>query len=869
MNATEALIGTAPRVGARHSSVGRIAATAVLVSVAYYVGANIGFILRVPPSALSILWPPNAILTATLLLAPTRLWWVYLLAALPAHLIAKLGVGWPLPLILTLFATNCLEALVAAVSVRQLSDAPSRFDTLYRTGVFIAGAVLAAPFVSSFVAAAMVSHFLYEPYWLVWRTRFFANVLTQLTLVPSIITVIAVLSSWRDRTARRRYMEAACLALAIMIVGVVVMAEPIRYTRAVPGAPYTPLSLFLPLILWAAVRFGPGGASLSLLGLQITIVLIAGWHPAVTPMSRVEGVTAMEMLLCIVAIPLTYLAAAFEERRRSNEALADRLRFEELLVRLSSTFVHLPSDRVETAFESSLRQLGQFLALDRITLYRHAREAEQFVVAYSWSTAGVGPVPGVSVIRDFPWITSELFREHPVALSRPEELPPEAARDAETFRERGIRSNLAVPLVAGGRILGSLAFVTLAVERAWPDDLVQRLRLVGEVFANALAQKEAEDAVRESELMKSAILASVTSNIAVLDREGRIVTVNDGWSRFGRENGGTLQTPVGASYLEACRRAAAEGAIYAGDALAGIEAVLDGSQPDFLLEYFYRLPAGERWFTMSVVPLSVPEGGAVVSHTDITERKRAELEAQRSRQELAHFTRVSTIGEMTASLAHELNQPLTGILANAQAALRFLASKSPDLLEIREILKDIVDDDRRAGEVIRRLRGLLRKEEVQYRLLDLNVLIRDVAKLLSSDAIIRNVSVRLELDPDPAIVSGDGVQLQQVVLNLLLNAMDAMNESAGDGRTVTVRTEHSDTGAIHVSVQDAGTGFRQGTQHLVFEPFYTTKPSGMGMGLAISKSIIEAHGGLIWAGDNALGGATFHFSIPVPARESV
>jgi len=869
MNATDVLIGTAHRVDARQSSVRHVLATAMLVSVAYYIGASIGILLRVPPSTLTVLWPPNAILTAVLLLAPVRRWWIYLLAALPAHLIADRVMPWPVPLILALFVTVCLEALVAAVCVRALSDAPSRFDTLYRAGVFIGGAVLAAPFVSSFPTAGLVSVFLDEPFWLAWRTRFFANVLTQLTLVPSIITVVTLLSGWRSHTARRPYVEVACLALATVIVAVVVMAEPIRYTRAVPGTPYTPLSLFLPLVLWAAVRFGPGGASLSLLSLLVVIVLIARWHQPVTQMSPIEGITAMQMLLSIVAIPLTYLAAAFEERRRSNEALADRLRFEELLVRLSSTFVHLPSDRVETAFESALRQLGQFLALDRITLYRHSREAEQFVVAYSWSTAGVGPIPRVSVIRDFPWITSELLREHPVAFSRPEELPPEAARDAETFRERGIRSNLAVPLVAGGRILGSLAFVTLAVERAWPNDLVQRLRLVGEVFANALAQKEAEDAVRESELMKSAILASVTSCIAVLDREGRIVTVNDGWMRFGRENGGTLQAPVGASYLEACRHAAREGAMYAGEAAAGIEAVLDGSQSDFLLEYFYRLPAGERWFTMSVVPLSVPEGGAVVSHTDTTERKRAELEAQRSRQELAHFTRVSTIGEMTASLAHELNQPLTGILANAQAALRFLASKSPDLLEIREILKDIVDDDRRAGEVIRRLRGLLRKEDVQYRLLDLNVLIRDVAKLLSSDAIIRNLSVRLELDPDPAIVSGDGVQLQQVVLNLLLNAMEAMNESAGNGRTITVRTEHNDTGAIHVSVQDAGTGFRQGTQHLVFEPFYTTKPSGMGMGLAISKSIIEAHGGLIWAGDNALGGATFHFSIPVPARESV
>src|SRR5262245_8722575 len=550
----------------------------------------------------------------------------------------------------------------------------------------------------------------------------------------------------------------------------------------------------------------------------------------------------------------------------SRAELAVRLRFEELLVRLSSTFVHLPSHEVETAFETSLRQLGQFLGLDRVTLYRISRDAEEFVVAYSWSGPGVGSLPSVIVSQDFPWISSQIFREQPVACSRPEELPLEGVRDAETLRRRGVRSNLAIPMVAGGRVIGALAFVTLTVERAWPDELVQRLRLVGEVFANALAQKEADNALRESEQVKSAILASLSSNVAVLDREGRIVTVNDGWTRFAKESGGMPDAGVGASYLDVWRRAAGDDAPYAGEALAGIEAVLDRSRAGFTLEYPSRAPGGgERWFTISVVPLSLPEGGAVVSHTEITERKRAELEAQRSRQELAHFTRVSTIGELTASLAHELNQPLTGILANAQAALRLLEATPPDLLEIRSILSDIVNDDKRAGDVIRRLRGLLRKEGTQFRLLDLNALIRDVAKLLSSDAVIRNISVRLELGPDPMFVSGDSVQLQQVVLNLLLNAMEAMAECAGDRRAITVRTESTEGEAVHVSVRDAGTGFRQGAQHRIFEPFYTTKPSGLGMGLAISKSIIEAHGGRIWAVDNSPAGAIFHFSLPVAA----
>src|SRR6185436_18938669 len=320
-----------PLLSPRRPSIPRVAATALLVAIAYYIGAHVGFILRLPASTLSLLWPPAAILTATLMLAPVRRWWIYLLAAFPAHLVAELGGSWPLSLVLALFATLCTEALTAAVFVRQVSDAPARFDTLRRVAVFIGGAVLLAPFVSSFPAAAAVSGLLHEPYWLVWRTRFFSNVLTELTLVPAIVTVI----TWRlgrgGSTTFRCYIEAALLAVATVTVSVVVMAEPIHGASAIPGAPYTALALFLPFILWAAVRFGPGGTSLLLLcPLLLVVVLLTHGHRSVASLPRAEGVTAIQILMIVVAIPLVCLAAVFDERRRANEALTDRLRFEEL-----------------------------------------------------------------------------------------------------------------------------------------------------------------------------------------------------------------------------------------------------------------------------------------------------------------------------------------------------------------------------------------------------------------------------------------------------------------------------------------------------------------------------------------------------------
>jgi C4-dicarboxylate-specific signal transduction histidine kinase len=421
-----------------------------------------------------------------------------------------------------------------------------------------------------------------------------------------------------------------------------------------------------------------------------------------------------------------------------------------------------------------------------------------------------------------------------------------------------------VPLLAGDRVLGSLGFARPAADGPWSDELRQRLHLVGEVFANALARKETEDALRASEAMKSAILGSLTNGVAVLDRDGWIIAVNEGWTQSACETDPTM-VAVGVSYLAACRQAARRDTPHAAEILAGVQAVLAHARPAFAMEY---APDGrERWFALSVVPLDRPEGGAVMSQTDVTERKQAEMDAQRSRQELAHFTRVSTMGELAASLAHELNQPLAGILINAEAARRLLDATPPATSELRDTLSDIIDDDTRAAEVIQRLRDLLRKGDSQRVLLDLNLVVRDVIRLVSSDAVIRNVTVTLECSPEPICVRGDRVQLQQVVLNLLLNAMEAVADGAPEHRTIVVRTERTPA-AVHVSVQDAGPGLREGTNELVFEPFYTTKPTGMGMGLSIVRSIIRMHDGVVSATNNPTRGATFRCTLPFAVADT-
>jgi PAS domain S-box-containing protein len=248
---------------------------------------------------------------------------------------------------------------------------------------------------------------------------------------------------------------------------------------------------------------------------------------------------------------------------------------------------------------------------------------------------------------------------------------------------------------------------------------------------------------------------------------------------------------------------------------------------------------------------------------DITERKQAEAEVQQHRQELAHVSRVSIMGELSASMAHELNQPLTAILTNAQAAQRFMASGKADMNEFREILKDIAHDTTRARDVIRHLRALVKKSESDFTHLDIGETIREVVGFLHGDRVARNVRVVLELATGLPPVCGDRIQLQQVMINLLLNAFDALTNTPVPERSVVVATVLDSSQLIHITVRDNGTGIPADKLHALFEPFYTTKSEGMGMGLTVSRSIIEAHRGRIWAENNSEGGATFHITLPV------
>jgi PAS domain S-box-containing protein len=290
------------------------------------------------------------------------------------------------------------------------------------------------------------------------------------------------------------------------------------------------------------------------------------------------------------------------------------------------------------------------------------------------------------------------------------------------------------------------------------------------------------------------------------------------------------------------------------------------SNDGFETQYRVIHPDGKnRWVLMQGQVESDAAGQPVsivgVSH-DITSRKSAELAAEQHRNEMVRMARVGLVGQLSGSIAHELNQPLAAILANAQAAQRLLAREPVDWREIGESLKDIVEDDQRAVEVIRRLRSLFERGESQRQPLKPNEFVREALKLAHNDMVTQQVSLATELAEDLPVVAADWVQLQQVMLNLIVNACEAMAENEPATRELTVRTWRDNGGEVMVSVADTGKGIDAGAVVRLFESFFTTKNNGMGMGLAISRSIIEAHGGQLALTNNSERGAAFCFSLP-------
>jgi PAS domain S-box-containing protein len=436
------------------------------------------------------------------------------------------------------------------------------------------------------------------------------------------------------------------------------------------------------------------------------------------------------------------------------------------------------------------------------------------------------------------------------------------------LRGRRAKSILCLPLIKQGRLTALLYLENTLSSYAFPPDRIAILELLAAQAAISLENTRLYSDLQEREAKVRRLVESNIIGVLFWNLEGGIVEANDtflrivGWDRedlvSGRVRWSDLTPPEWRDHT----------------ARAIEEMKMSGSYQAFEKEYF-RKDGGRVPVLIGSAAFDEKRDQGVAFVLDLTERKEAEKklgESERryreAQEELAHVTRVTTLGELTASIAHEVNQPLAGVLANAEACLLWLDRETPNLDGARRSVEWIIQDANRAGDVIRRVRGLLKKSDAQKAPLDINDVVNDGVALVQRELVSHRVSLRMELAPVGPVALADRVQLQQVIINLVINGIEAMQAVTNRPRELSIRT-HRNERQVVVTVKDCGVGISPEDADRLFNAFFTTKSSGMGMGLSICRSIIEAHDGRLWAEPNLPHGAIFHFTVPLHQEETL
>lgn len=559
----------------------------------------------------------------------------------------------------------------------------------------------------------------------------------------------------------------------------------------------------------------------------------------------------------IVGVAQSCLIVALVVMNRRKKRLVreqeERFRFERVLTEISGDLVEASVETLDQAISGALEKVRGTMDFQSCLLFEHPRESEAIRILYHTDLAqrevGATAVPELR----FPWLCRQIQARKAIPLANAcRDLPGDAAEEREYVRVKNIKSALVIPLHSTDGTIHGVSFCTANRYQEWTDPLVWQLHALGDVLSSSVSRHRAEMELRLSEeRFSKAFHASPSAVMIFRARDETILDVNEGWEK-----------QFGHTYAEAVGRLPEDLGLYRTEKeRLNLGAMVDavGALRDH--EVILRTRA-EKEITciMSLETITIHDEACYIAiFHDITDQRRME-EIRRS---MMHVSRLALVGELTASIAHEINQPLGAILSNTEAAEMLMEAKHPPLDVIRQILADIRKDDLRASQVIRHIRTLVRRSPLRLLPIQANEVVMDVLKLLSTDAQKRGIMLQSELAPDTPAVPADRVHLQQVLINLIVNAMDAMTTSSTACEpTVLVQTRRERSDGISISVRDRGNGIPEDRLPQIFESFFTTKVEGMGLGLAMARSIIEAHRGSIAAWNHPEGGAVFHFTLP-------
>ena len=746
-------------------------------------------------------WFPDSVLLCALLRTRPRWWLLLLVGTLPIRFFSGVAAEVPLGMLVGTAANDSLKAVMVAYLLRRLMSDPLRFQNVRDFGVYCLVAVLAVPALSAIAGAASRGEW-GAMYWTNVERWFLGNALTQLIITPFIFY-------WLFWPAERRQMSSAQWIEALALLTGLVISLTWAFQPPADHQVFTESRLYAPLLFlfWAAVRFGmPGATAATAILTCFAVAATLAFDEPHSEQTKNAAAAGMQQYLLLRVAPLYLVAVLLEQSRRIQHSLRDsERRFRDMADNAPVMIWLAGAEGCEFANKGWLDFRGRALSQERGDGWSqglHPDDQQRCLASYQAS------------------FVARCEFELDYRIRR---------RDGEYrwIQARG------VPRYDGkGAFIG---FIGSAI------DVTDR--------------RQQEAALRQSEERYRAVVDAQTELVCRFTPDTTLTFVNEAYCRFLGKRREVLLGSNLATFLPAETR----------ELLAkSVAHALSGAGPgEWECEITY--PDGSRgwqhWICQATnAGREAPAELQAIGH-DITDRKRAE----HAHRQLAHTARLAAVGELTAMVAHEVNQPLCAILSNAEAAETLLSRENPPLDQIREIIVDIRNDDLRADEVIRGIRSLVGRRDIKILPADLNKTIAHVLRLVSGDAMYRRVRIMRSLDESLPLVAVDQAQIEHVLLNLIVNGMDAMHETPEVERELTVQTRMSGVDMVEVAVIDRGCGIPPERLSELFDSFFTTKADGMGVGLSIARWIVLAHGGRIWAANGAAGGAVFRFNLRTAA----